>query len=94
MVCVCIHLLELLTHSLYQCLVSPCRLHHLHYESMKHIEKTNPTLMMKLYKLMSNLSIKRQEMTIGQLNQFVNIMHSASPAGPVSRTTLAKLQSA
>jgi hypothetical protein len=50
---------------------------------MKHIEQSDPKLMMNLYKLMSNVSLKRQEMTIGQLAQFVSIMHSPShPADP------------
>jgi len=56
--------------------VNCCRLHHLPYESMKEIESSDPRLMMNLYKLMSSVSLKRQEMTIGQLAQFVSIMNS------------------
>lgn len=69
--------------------VTPCRLHHLHKESMKQIEKSNPKLMMNLYKLMSSVSLKRQEMTIAQLAQFVSIMNSPSPTEPISRAALA-----
>lgn len=56
---------------------------------MKDIEKTNPTLMMNLYKLMSSVSLKRQEMTIGQLAQFVSIMNSPShPSEPAAATMM------
>lgn len=60
---------------------------------MKQIEKSNPKLMMNLYKLMSSVSLKRQEMTIAQLAQFVSIMNSPSPSGPLSRATLAAVGS-
>ena len=53
---------------------------------MKQIEKSDPKLMMNLYKLMSSVSLKRQELTIGQLSQFVSIMQSPSPKEPASRS--------
>ena len=68
--------------------VTPCRLHHLHYNSMKQIEQSNPKLMMNLYKLMSSVSLKRQEMTIAQLAQFVSIMNPPSTSEPLSRSAL------
>ncbi|CAB9515416.1 solute carrier family 26 [Seminavis robusta] len=71
---------------------SPCRLHHLQYDSMKHIEQSDPKLMMNLYKLMSNVSLKRQEMTIGQLAQFVAIIQSPSyPTEPETMRSLARV---
>lgn len=67
--------------------VTPCRLHHLHKESMKHIEKSNPSLALEIYKLMSWVANRRQEMTIAQLAQFVNIMNAPSPNGPTNRVS-------
>lgn len=64
--------------------VTPCRLHHLHKESMKQIEKSNPSLALETYKLMSWVANRRQEMTIAQLAQFVNIMNAPSPNERVS----------
>ncbi|CAB9515417.1 solute carrier family 26 [Seminavis robusta] len=71
---------------------SPCRVHHLQYDSMKHIEQSDPKLMMNLYKLMSNVSLKRQELTIRQLAQFVAIIQSPSyPIEPETVRSLARV---
>ena len=58
--------------------VTHCLLHHLPFSKIKAAEKTDPALVLHLYKLLSYLMAKRQEATIGQLATLHSIM--ASPA--------------
>jgi hypothetical protein len=84
------------SHSLTPCLcslVSDVRLHHLPYSAIQQAETTNPTLTMHLYKLLSHLSAKRQEMTIRQLGQFVRILNAPTPRlKGGGKSEMAKLQ--
>jgi hypothetical protein len=92
----CVYLFWILNHSLTPCLcllVSDVRLHHLPYSSIQQAETTNPTLTMHLYKLLSHLSAKRQEMTIRQLGQFVRILNAPTPRlRGGGKSEMAKLQ--
>jgi CRP-like cAMP-binding protein len=56
--------------------VTHCRLHHLPYSRLQEIEKSNPSLVLSLYKLLSYLMAKRQGATIGQLATLHSIMTS------------------
>jgi len=73
-------------------IVSDVRLHHLPYDTIQQAEKSNPTLTMHLYKLLSHLSAKRQVMTIRQLGQFVRILNAPTPHLRGGKSELAKLQ--
>ena len=59
--------------------MSKCRLHHLPYTAIKEAEENNPTLAMNLYKVLSHLATKRQEMTIEQLGQHLRILNNPVP---------------
>jgi CRP-like cAMP-binding protein len=59
--------------------MSPCRLHHLPSSAIKQAETVNPKLAMSLYKMLSHLATKRQEMTIEQLGQHLRILNSPVP---------------
>lgn len=72
--------------------VSPCRLHHLPHDVLRELEETSPDIVMHLYKLLAFLRWKRQEMTIGQLSQFVRIMTSPVPRLRRGKSDLRKLQ--
>jgi hypothetical protein len=84
----------ILSHPAFVCyLVSDVRLHHLPYSAIQQVETTNPTLTMHLYKLLSHLSAKRQEMTIRQLGQFVRILNAPTPRlKGGGKSEMAKLQ--
>jgi CRP-like cAMP-binding protein len=66
--------------------VTNCRLYYISYEKVKEIEAENPIIVLKLYKLLSHLMTKRQEMTISQLGTLHNIMGSPACKKPLSRT--------
>ena len=73
--------------------VTECRLHLLPFEKVKEIEKTDPALILSLFRLCSHLSARRQELTIEQLTQYMIIMSSpAHTSQPINRATLATLQ--
>lgn len=74
--------------------VTTCRLHHLPYRSIKELEDKNPTLILRLFKLLSRVSARGQESTIQQLATFHSIMTSLAPTKPVSRVTMAAIQNA
>jgi hypothetical protein len=96
LVCDCEYIDSISNHSLtpFLCLlVSDARLHHLPYSAIKQAETTNPTLTMHLYRLLSHLSAKRQEMTIRQLGQFVRILNAPTPRlRGGGKSEMAKLQ--
>jgi CRP-like cAMP-binding protein len=68
--------------------VSHCRLHHLPFEKIDEIEKENPLLVLRLYKMLSHLMSHRQETTIDQLATMKSIMSSPAHSKPVSRAAL------
>ena len=68
--------------------VTNCRVHHLPFQKMEVIEKDNAPLMLSLYKMLSHLMARRQEITIEQLATFHSIMSSPAHSKPVSRTAM------
>jgi CRP-like cAMP-binding protein len=68
--------------------VTYCRLHHLPFSKIQEVEKSNPSLALSLYKLLSYLMARRQEATIGQLATLHSIMTSpATSVGPLRRVS-------
>ncbi|CAB9499496.1 solute carrier family 26 [Seminavis robusta] len=65
--------------------VTSCRLHHLSYSRMEELEAAHPVVMLRLYKLLSHIMAKQQEITIGQLGTLHTIMSSPAQKGPVGR---------
>jgi len=68
--------------------LTPCRVHHLTFEVISELEIEHPVLILHLYKLLSHLAARRQEMTIGQLATLRSIMSATSPTKPISRSKL------
>jgi CRP-like cAMP-binding protein len=56
--------------------VTHCRLHHLSFSKIQEVEKSNPALVLSLYKLLAYMMARRQEATIGQLATLHSIMSS------------------
>jgi CRP-like cAMP-binding protein len=56
--------------------VGHCRLHHLAFHKVQHIEQETPELATRLYKLISHLMAHRQETTIAQLAALKSIISS------------------
>lgn len=65
--------------------LTPCRVHHLTFETIEELEVDKPVLILHLYKLCARLSARRQEMTIGQLATLRSIMSATAPTKPISR---------
>ena len=59
---------------------------------VKQIENENPQIVLHLFRLVSHLSARRQELTIEQLAQLVAIMNAPSPRKPMTRASLANLR--
>ena len=68
--------------------LTPCRVHHLTLETIEELEVDEPVLVLHLYKLLSHLSARRQEMTIGQLATLRSIMSASAPTRPISRSKM------
>jgi len=68
--------------------LTPCRVHRLTFETIDELEVDNPVLVLHLYKLLSHLAARRQEMTIGQLSTLRSIMSATAPTKPISRSRL------
>ena len=73
--------------------ISECRLHQLPFSAITEAEQSNPMLAMHLYKFLSHLSTKRQEMTIEQLGQHLRILNNPVPRlRSGGRSALARIQ--
>ena len=72
--------------------LTPCRLHHLTFETIDELEVDQPVLILHLYKLLSRLSARRQEMTITQLATLRSIMSATAPTKPISRRKMRGIQ--
>ena len=72
--------------------VTNCRLHHLPFQKLEEMEKEHPYLILNLYKMLSHLMARRQEITIEQLATFHSIMSSPAHSKPVSRAALMALR--
>lgn len=65
--------------------VTFCRLHYLSYSRMEELEKKDPIITLRLYKLLSCIMAKRQELTTQQLGLLHAIMSSPAQNQTVSR---------
>ena len=72
--------------------VDACRLHYISFKSLEEIESKYPELTLKLYKLLSLLMAKRQEITISHLATLHSIMASPALKKPVSRNEVQSLR--
>jgi len=68
--------------------VSRCKLHCIPFHKIAKLEEENPLLLLRLYKLMSHLMARRQELTIDQLATLHSIMSSPAHKKPVSRAAI------
>lgn len=69
----------------HQVAVSKCKVHHLAYHKIEEIEDKDPKLVLQLYKVLSHLMARRQEITIGQLMTLHSIMTSPAAGKPMGR---------
>lgn len=74
--------------------VTPCRLHHISQSEIAKLEESNPRIVLELFKMMSTLQARKQEMTISQLTTMTAIMTSLAPTKPVGRITMAAIKHA
>ena len=65
--------------------VTHCRLHHLPFSKIAEMEKSNPALVLSLYKLLAYMMARRQEATIGQLATLHAIMTSPASSGGLTK---------
>jgi CRP-like cAMP-binding protein len=72
--------------------ITASRLHFLSMDMIHQLEANDPSVAMRLYKVLSLLSTKRQEATIRQLGQFVRIMKSPTPRLRGGKSELVRLQ--
>ncbi|CAJ1939327.1 unnamed protein product [Cylindrotheca closterium] len=69
-----------------------CRLYHLPFTTLQEIEKTNPLLVLQLYKMLSHLMAKKEEITSEHLSTLHTIMSShANPKHLSSRMSSSSL---
>ena len=71
-----------------------CRLHNLPYQTIQKIEKKNPSLILQLFKMLSHLNARRQDLTIEQLSILHAINSSRAPTKPLSRSHMAAVNKA
>ena len=74
--------------------VTSCRLHHLPHSVVEEIEEKNPALILNLFKMLSHLMARRQDVTIGQLATLHSIIANPPLKKPMSRFTMGALQRA
>jgi CRP-like cAMP-binding protein len=70
----------------HQVAVTKCKLHHLPYHKIEELQEQDPHMILRLYKLLSHLMARRQEITIGQLVTLHSIMTSPAAGKPIGRS--------
>ena len=70
--------------------VTHCCLYHLPFSKLEELEKSDPTLVIELYKMLSNLMARKEEITIQHLSTLHNIMSSPAHSKPVSKSLVVK----
>ena len=70
--------------------VTDCKLHHLPFSKLLELEKEDPTLVIELYKMLSHLMARKEEITIQHLSTLHNIMSSPAHSKPVSKAFVVK----
>ena len=68
--------------------MTECRLHHLRQDVIEELERKDPALILTLFKLMSYLTARRQDITIEQLATLQSIISSRGQTKPTSRLTM------
>ena len=63
--------------------VTKCRLHLLTFETLESLEEEHPILVLKLYKMLSHLMARREEITVEHLSTLHNILSSPAHSKPI-----------
>ena len=71
--------------------ITKCRLHHLPIAIIENLEKDNPALVLSLFKMISHLMARRQNVTIEQLATLQSIIANPPLKKPMNRLTLGAL---
>jgi hypothetical protein len=71
--------------------VTRCRLHHLPFPKLAELEENHPFLVLRLYKMLSHLMARREEITIEHLSTLHGIMSSPAHSKAISRNALKAL---
>ena len=70
--------------------VTQCCLYHLPFSKLEDLETSNPMLVIELYKMLSNLMARKEEITIQHLSTLHNIMSSPAHSKPVNKHIVLK----
>jgi CRP-like cAMP-binding protein len=71
--------------------VTHCRLHHLPFDRLEQLEKEQPILVLRLYKMLSHLMARKEEITIEHLSTLHSIMGAPAHSKPISRAVMGSL---
>ena len=68
--------------------MADCRLHHLPFRTLEDLEMTRPDLILKLYKMLSYLMARKDEISAWHLSTLHAIMSSPPHSKPVGRSAV------
>eukprot|EP00934_Nitzschia_sp_Nitz4_P003214 Nitzschia sp. Nitz4//scaffold136_size62208//36921//40785//NITZ4_006373-RA/size62208-augustus-gene-0.1-mRNA-1//1//CDS//3329535633//3204//frame0 len=67
---------------------SPCKLYHLTFDRLESLEKDDPILVLRLYKMLAHLMARREEISILHMSTLQTILTSPAHGEPVNRAAL------
>ena len=61
-------------------------MHHIRFDDLRKVEKENPTLVLRLYKILAHVMARKEEDTVAHLSTLHNILSSPAHSKPIRRS--------
>jgi len=71
--------------------ITTVKMHHIRFSDLHRIERENPALVLRLYKMLTHVMARKEEDTVAHLSTLHNIMSSSAHSKPVRRLSLSAL---
>jgi len=71
--------------------ITKVKMHHLRFSDLSKIEKENPALVLRLYKMLTHVMARKEEDTVAHLSTLHDILSSPVHSKPIPRLSIASL---
>lgn len=69
--------------------ITKVKMHHIRFSDLTRIEKENPALVLRLYKMLAHVMARKEEDTVAHLFTLHNIVSSSAHTKPIPRLPMA-----
>jgi hypothetical protein len=65
------------------------KMHHIKFSNLQRVEEENPTLVLRLYKMLAHIMARKEKDTVAHLSTLHNILSSPAHSKPIPRSSVA-----